>query len=88
MCCGWRGEKPPSLLLELRRGRQRSEVGDLNGAVVRAGEQSRVSTPVNRALTEVLSRLVEQRIQWDSIRRQPRVLLAVAAEMKRKVALR
>jgi 2-dehydropantoate 2-reductase len=79
-----RGRKPPSLLLELRRGRQRSEVGDLNGAVVSAGEQIRVPTPVNRALTEVLTRLVEKRIQWDSVCHQPGVLLAVVTEMKRK----
>jgi 2-dehydropantoate 2-reductase len=84
LVAGGRGEKPPSLLLELRRGRRRSEVGDLNGAVVRAGEQTHVSTPVNQTLTEVLSRLVEQRVQWDSIRRQPDVLLAVAAEMRHK----
>jgi 2-dehydropantoate 2-reductase len=79
-----RGEKPPSLLLELRRGRQRSEVVDLNGAVVRAGEQTGIPTPVNRALTETLVRLTERRIQWESIRRQPGVLLSVVAEMKRK----
>jgi 2-dehydropantoate 2-reductase len=84
LVAGGRGEKPPSLLLELRRGRRRSEVGDLNGAVVRAGERTHVSTPVNQTLTEVLSRLVEQRVQWDSIRRQPDVLLAVAAEMRHK----
>lgn len=84
LVAGGRGEKPPSLLLELRRGRQRSEVADLNGAVVRAGEQLGLPTPVNRALTETLSRLVEGRIQPESARRQPGVLLAVAAEMKRK----
>lgn len=79
-----RGQKPPSLLIGLRRGRPRSEVGDLNGAVVRAGEQVGQPTPINRTLTETLSRLVDKRIQWDSIRRQPGVLMAIAAEMKRK----
>jgi len=83
MVAGGRGQKPPSLLLALRRGRERSEVTDLNGAVVRAGEQTGVPTPVNLTLTEVLVRLVEGRIQWDSVRRQPGVLLAVAAAMKR-----
>ncbi len=84
MVAGGRGTKPPSLLLELRRGRRRSEVADLNGAVVRAGEQVGLSTPVNRALSETLTRLVEGQIQWDSVRRQPEVLLAIAAEMRRK----
>jgi 2-dehydropantoate 2-reductase len=81
---GGRGSKPPSLLLELRRGRRRSEVSELNGAVVRAGERVGQPTPVNRALYETLSRLTQEQIQWDSVRRQPEVLLAVAAEMKRK----
>lgn len=84
MVASGRGQKPPSLLLDLRRGRDRSEVADLNGAVVRAGEQTNTPTPVNRALNETLTRLVDRRIQWDSIRRQPGVLLAVATEMKRK----
>jgi 2-dehydropantoate 2-reductase len=84
MVAGGRGQKPPSLLLELQRGRRRSEVADLNGAVVRAGEQVGLPTPINRTLTETLTRLVEGRIQWDSVRRQPGVLLAVAAEMQRK----
>jgi 2-dehydropantoate 2-reductase len=87
MVAGGRGNKPPSLLLELRRGRQRSEVADLNGAVVRTGEQIGLPTPVNRTLTETLTRLVSGRIAWDSIRHQPDVLLAVATEMKRKATL-
>lgn len=81
---GGRGQKPPSLLMELQRRRQRSEVADLNGAVVRAGEQTGLPTPVNRALTETLARLVEGQIEWDSVRGQPGVLLAVAEEMQRK----
>lgn len=89
LVAGGRGEKSPSLLLELQRGRQRSEVADLNGAVVRVGEQIGLPTPVNRTLTEILTRLVEGRIEWSNVRRQPEVLLAVAAEMqckaKRKV---
>lgn len=84
MVAGGRGEKPPSLLLALRHNRGRSEVGDLNGAVVRAGEQLGIPTPVNRALTETLERLIAGRIRWDSVRRQPDVLLAVTAEMRRR----
>ena len=84
LVAGGRGEKLPSLLLELRRGRPQSEVADLNGAVVRAGAQIGLPTPINRALTETLVRLAAGQIQWESVRRQPGVLLAVAAEMKRK----
>ena len=68
----------------MRRGRRRSEVTELNGAVVQVGKQLGIPTPVNRALAETLARLVEGHIQWDNVRRQPEVLLAVTAEMKRK----
>ena len=85
LVAGGRGNKPPSLLLELRRGRQRSEVTDLNGAVVRVGKQIGLPTPVNRTLTETLTRLVSGRIEWESIRHQPDALMAVLAEIKRKV---
>jgi 2-dehydropantoate 2-reductase len=84
---GGRGGKLPSLLLELQRGRHRSEVTALNGAVVRAGEQIGSPTPVNCALTEVLTRVVEGHIQWGSVRHQPGVLLAVTAEIRRKARL-
>jgi 2-dehydropantoate 2-reductase len=84
LVAGGRGEKPPSLLLEMRHRRSRSEVADLNGAVVRAGAQIGQPTPINQALTETLTRIIDGPIQWESIRRQPGVLLAVTAEMKRK----
>jgi 2-dehydropantoate 2-reductase len=84
MVANGRGQKPPSLLQDMRNGREHCEVGDLNGAVVRAGEATGIPTPVNRTLTELLTRLFEKRLQWENIRRQPAVLLAVTAEMKRK----
>jgi 2-dehydropantoate 2-reductase len=56
MVGGSRGRKPPSLRLDLARGR--SEVEWLNGAVVRYGVRAGVSTPVNRALAESLERIL------------------------------
>ena len=55
---GARGGKMPSLHIDLHSGKGKSEVGWLNGAVVRAGEETGVATPVNRVLTEVLTELV------------------------------
>ncbi|RMF37689.1 MAG: ketopantoate reductase family protein [Chloroflexi bacterium] len=78
---GGRGAKPPSLLIEMRRGRRRTEVEDLNGAVVHWGAQVGLETPVNRALAETLSRLAEGRITWDQIRHRPETLLAVVEGM-------
>ncbi len=72
-----RAEKLPSLLLEVRKGRGRSEIEDMNGAVVRAGQQVKVPVPVNEILTTTLSLLVnnpEQRERW---REQSARLVAV-----------
>lgn len=51
-----RGGKMPSLLLQLRTRptERRTEVAWLNGAVARAGEQTGVPTPVNRALAALV----------------------------------
>ena len=55
---GARGGKLPSLHIDLHGGKGRSEVGWLNGAVVRKGGEVGVATPVNQVLAEVLSDLV------------------------------
>ncbi len=57
-----RGDKPPSLLMDLRSGKTKSEIGDLNGAIVRAGESIGVKTPVNEFLTKTVQDLVAGRI--------------------------
>lgn len=51
---GGRGDKLPSLAVDLRAGRGQSEVGWLNGAVAREGARAGVATPVNAALTRLL----------------------------------
>ncbi len=51
---GARGGKMPSLHIDLHGNKGRSEVGWLNGAVVRKGRKSGVATPVNGVLTDVL----------------------------------
>lgn len=49
-----RGEKPPSLLLDLKANRGKTEIEILNGAVVRAAKNIGFSVPVNEALTNIL----------------------------------
>ena len=64
---GARGTKLPSLHLDLHGGKTRSEIGWLNGAVVRQGEQVGVATPVNRLLTDTLTQLMgdpQQQALW------------------------
>ncbi|TAM62068.1 ketopantoate reductase family protein [bacterium] len=73
---GARGEKPPSLLADLRAGRQRSEVTALNGAVVRAGRTLGVPTPVNAVLTDTLEDIVRTHALWAKYRERPDALIA------------
>jgi 2-dehydropantoate 2-reductase len=69
-----RGGKMPSFHIDLHAGRH-SEVGYLNGAVVRAGEACGVPTPVNRLLTQTLLALTAREIPLDRFSHQPERLL-------------
>ena len=71
-----RGGKMPSFHIDLHSGRGESEVEFLHGAVVRAGEECHVPTPVNRMLTETLLALTHKRIPLDEFAHQPEKLLA------------
>ncbi|MBN1669003.1 MAG: ketopantoate reductase family protein [Anaerolineales bacterium] len=72
---GGRGGKMPSFHIDLHSGRGKSEVDYLNGAVVRAGARYRVPTPVNRALTDILTDLTNQEIPIRHYQQQPEKLL-------------
>jgi 2-dehydropantoate 2-reductase len=64
MVLSGRGGKKPSLHIDLARGRDRSEVEFLNGAVVRAGEKLDLPTPVNRILYDTLTGIAQQELEW------------------------
>jgi 2-dehydropantoate 2-reductase len=71
-----RGAKMPSFHIDLHSRRGKSEVDFLNGAVVRAGEQLDLPTPVNRLLNETLLALTQGAIPLEAYTRQPQALLA------------
>lgn len=56
-----RGDKMPSFYIEKMKGSVKSEVNDLNGAVVRFGEEFGVPVPVNTKLTEVLNYVLKDK---------------------------
>jgi len=88
MAGGGRGGKMPSLHIDLHRGRDRSEVGWLNGAVVRYGRQAGVPTPVNQALHDVLVALVKRQVPWEAFAHRPdRLIAAVEAVREGRPAL-
>ncbi len=76
---GGRGGKMPSFHIDLYSGRGKSEVGYLNGAVVRAGERYNLPTPVNAVLTETLQKLTDGELPLEAFARQPEKLLASIA---------
>ena len=53
----------------------KSEVGYLNGAVVRAGERVNVPTPANRLLTDTLQGLIDKKLEVEDYRHKPGRLL-------------
>jgi 2-dehydropantoate 2-reductase len=78
---GGRGGKMPSFYIDLYAGRGKSEVDYLNGAVVRAGEEFGVQTPVNRVFTELLLALTKGDIPLAEFAHQPGKLLAQTAKV-------
>src|SRR5215216_2236985 len=71
-----RGSKMPSFHIDLHTGRGKSEVEYLHGAVVRAGEQCHVPTPVNKVLTETLMALTRKEISPEEFAHKREKLLA------------
>lgn len=55
---GARGDKLPSLHIDLHQGKRKSEIGWLNGAVVERGKAVGVPTPVNAMLTDTMTSLM------------------------------
>lgn len=85
---GARGTKPPSLLLDLRRAKPRTEVDVLNGAVAVAGLELRVPVPVNAVYARVLNDIAHTPPLWAKYREHPdRLEAEVEAEVKRAKVL-
>jgi 2-dehydropantoate 2-reductase len=73
---GGRGGKMPSFHIDLYSGRGKSEVDQLNGAVVRAGKKVNHPTPVNQLLNNILLGLIRGDEPLDKYANQPQILLA------------
>jgi 2-dehydropantoate 2-reductase len=69
-----RGNKMPSLHIDLSQGKKESEVDFLNGAVVRYGEKAGMKTVVNRFLNHTLLQMVSGEIDRNSYRHNPQKL--------------
>jgi len=80
---GARGRKAPSLLLDLRALRNRTEIDVLNGAVARAARAAGVAAPVNTVYARIVSDIAHSPQLWAKYRERPDALTAeVAAETR------
>jgi 2-dehydropantoate 2-reductase len=70
-----RGDKRPSLWLDLDSGRRQTEIDWLNGAVVRAAEPLGIPTPVNRTLTRLVTELANDPTRRAEYAGHPKALL-------------
>jgi 2-dehydropantoate 2-reductase len=71
-----RGAKMPSFHIDLYSGRGQSEVEYLHGAVVRAGKEYKIPTPVNELLTNTLLALTNKEIPLDEYANRPDYFLS------------
>jgi 2-dehydropantoate 2-reductase len=83
---GGRGGKDPSLRLALAGGAEQTEVGWLNGAVVRAADAAGLQAPVNRALTELVTRAATDPGLRDKLRGKPDDLVQAIARFRQRNA--
>ena len=74
-----RGDKLPSLLLDLRAGKKRTEVDDLNGAVASQAAVAGVAAPANAAVARIVSGIAAGTVDWDLYRGKPNALAAAIA---------
>lgn len=65
-----RGGKMPSFWLDLAAGRDRSEVGFINGAVADAARRAGLEAPANQVLALALTALTERRLPRDRFSRE------------------
>jgi 2-dehydropantoate 2-reductase len=81
---GARGRKPPSLLLDLRAMKNRTEIDVLNGAVVDVARRLGVRAPVNTVLARIVSDIAHMPQLWAKYRERPDALRSeLAAEVAR-----
>ena len=71
----------PSFHIDLYSGRGKSEVDQLNGAVVRTGIAVSYPTPVNELLTNVLNDLIQGKEPLNKYANKPEALFARLANI-------
>ena len=81
---GGRGNKLPSLQIDLRRGRNQSEVAVLNKMVADTGKRVGESVPVNETIGQILGGIVAGDIPNQQFLKQPAALIGAVANAKKR----
>ena len=79
-----RGEKLPSLLIDVRSGRTVTEVEALNGAVARAARGAGMAAPANEAIARIVSGIAAGTIDKSAYRGKPRAVASDVAKSRSK----
>jgi 2-dehydropantoate 2-reductase len=74
-----RGDKLPSMLVDLRGGKKMTEVDDLNGAVAARAAKAGLPAPANAAIARIVAGIAAGTVDWNLFRGQPQALAAAAA---------
>lgn len=69
-----RGTKPPSLHLDLLKGKTETELPFLYGALIEKGKELGVLTPTLRVLSETYEAILNKRLPWDAVKANPEFL--------------
>jgi len=75
-----RGNKPPSLHLDLLNGKRETELPFLYGSIIECGKLAGVRTPALSALAETFQAITEGRLSWDAVKGRPQDLWARVLE--------
>ncbi|MBK8433186.1 MAG: 2-dehydropantoate 2-reductase [Chloroflexi bacterium] len=77
-----RGDKLPSFHADLLAGKPKNEVTSHNGAVLVAGQELGIPTPINAALTDILLQIVEKELDWAVYDGKPKEFLVAVKSHK------
>ena len=77
-----RGDKLPSFHADLLAGKEKNEVTNHNGAVLVAGHELNIPTPINAALTDMLLQIAHKEVDWSVYDGKPKEFLAAVKAYK------
>lgn len=75
-----RGDKKPSLYLDLEKGNRQTEIDFYNGAIVKEANVLGINTPINSTLTGILKDITSGKVSWDDFKGQPEKLYQICRD--------